>query len=290
MIYIVIPVHNRKEYTRGCLDSLYRQSFQNFQIIVVDDGSTDGTGEMLKEEYPRVITIKGDGNLWWTAATNLGVKYALNNSSDAEDNFVLTLNNDLEVPSNYLETILQDYYEMKPCIVGSAAVDINNHNKLLYAGLKNNYYTAGSKEVAKKYSSYEDFVSKVSHVVSDSLPGRGLLINFSVFKTIGLFDEINFMHYMADVEFAERAKRAGFKNIVSAKAVVYESYETTGMHIDRLSFSEFIGKMSIKTTNIYLPIRYKYALLHSKTKHMYFALDLTRLIVSFFLRAYKLKR
>ena len=77
MIYVVIPVHNRKDFTRNCLLSLQKQSFQAFEVVIVDDGSTDGTAEMLREEFPELPVLKGDGNLWWTASVNMGIKYAL---------------------------------------------------------------------------------------------------------------------------------------------------------------------------------------------------------------------
>src|SRR5258705_1835881 len=89
-IYIIIPVHNRKEFTRNCLYSLERQTRPCHQIIVVDDGSTDGTSEMLAKEFPGVIVLSGDGSLFWTAAINLGVRLALTLGAE----YVLTLNND----------------------------------------------------------------------------------------------------------------------------------------------------------------------------------------------------
>ena len=70
-------MHNRKEYTHQCLLSIYKQTNKNFIVIVIDDGSTDGTGEMITNEFPEVILLKGDGNLWWTKAINLGIKHAL---------------------------------------------------------------------------------------------------------------------------------------------------------------------------------------------------------------------
>jgi len=69
LVYTIIPVHNRKEFTRNCLRSLQRQTVSDrLRIIVVDDGSEDGTDEMLAAEFPEVIVLRGDGNLFWTAA------------------------------------------------------------------------------------------------------------------------------------------------------------------------------------------------------------------------------
>jgi len=73
MIFIVIPVYNRINFTKKCLNSIKQQTYQNYRVVVIDDGSTDGTAALLAEEFPEVHVIQGDGNLWWTAATNLGV-------------------------------------------------------------------------------------------------------------------------------------------------------------------------------------------------------------------------
>jgi GT2 family glycosyltransferase len=70
--WIVIPAHNRKPLTLACLESLARQTFSDFAVAVVDDGSTDGTSEAIQEAFPQVHLILGSGDLWWTRATNLG--------------------------------------------------------------------------------------------------------------------------------------------------------------------------------------------------------------------------
>ena len=103
-IYIVIPVHNRLEATRECLGSLRCQTYKAFKIVVVDDGSTDGTSGLVSQEYPEVTVLKGKGELWWTGATNLGVRYALQDCRG--DDYILTLNNDTFLPPEYLETMI----------------------------------------------------------------------------------------------------------------------------------------------------------------------------------------
>jgi len=68
-IYIIIPVHNRKSLTLACLKNLKTNGdLQKYQVIVVDDGSSDRTAEEVAENYPEVTILKGDGNLWWTGA------------------------------------------------------------------------------------------------------------------------------------------------------------------------------------------------------------------------------
>lgn len=76
-VFVVIPVHNRLSFTRACLESLREQSFRDFTIVVVDDGSTDGTYATLAEEYPEVTLLWGDGDLWWTGAMNRALGWVL---------------------------------------------------------------------------------------------------------------------------------------------------------------------------------------------------------------------
>lgn len=102
MIYIVIPIYNRKNFTRECIVSLQNQTYKNYKIIIIDDGSTDGTKEMLQTEFPEVLVLYGDGNLFWTKAINMGIKKAL--ALGAE--YILTLNNDTIATSDFLEKMI----------------------------------------------------------------------------------------------------------------------------------------------------------------------------------------
>lgn len=99
VIFIVIPVYNRKALTRGCLYSLQQQTDNEFRIIVVDDGSTDGTDKMIQNEFPNITLLKGDGNLWWTGAVNKAVQHVL--SECQLEDYILLLNDDLVVPPDY---------------------------------------------------------------------------------------------------------------------------------------------------------------------------------------------
>ncbi|HZG23054.1 MAG TPA: glycosyltransferase, partial [Chitinophagaceae bacterium] len=95
---IVIAVHNRKNTTLQCLQQLARQTFQDFSIIVVDDGSADGTSAAIRQFFPSVTVINGTGNWWWTRSVNEGIRYAL----DQHASHVLLLNDDTYFTSDYL--------------------------------------------------------------------------------------------------------------------------------------------------------------------------------------------
>ena len=92
IFHVVIPVFNRIQLTTRCLESLLAQTDKGMDIIVIDDGSTDGTSEVIPERFPEVQIIAGDGTLWWSGAVNLGIQQAL--LSAAPEDYILLVNND----------------------------------------------------------------------------------------------------------------------------------------------------------------------------------------------------
>jgi GT2 family glycosyltransferase len=286
MITIVIPVHNRLSFTRQCLQCLAAQTYPNVRVVVVDDGSTDGTGAMIAAEFPEVVVLRGDGNLWWTEATNWGVRYALQHRTPDETDFVLTLNDDTRVGPDYLQTLVDTYLRHKPCLVGSVSVDSSDPERLAYAGTLLEMYTAGGRDLAADYGhSYRALMAKTAAVESDSLPGRGTLIPLEVFDTVGLYDSKHYIHYMSDIEFSVRARKAGYQLVVSVPSVVQEYVEATSSLIThKATWREFWQGLTSFKSPTHLKIRYRFAIDHTKTKHLYFLCDLSRICAGFLLR------
>ena len=105
MVFICIPVFNRLSYTISCIKSIREQSYTHYKTIICDDNSTDGTAEYLLKNAPDVTVLHGDGNLWWTGGTNKCVEYALKIAKP--DDYIFTLNNDTELTSNVLQTLVK---------------------------------------------------------------------------------------------------------------------------------------------------------------------------------------
>jgi GT2 family glycosyltransferase len=288
MVYVIIPVFNRKNLTRQCLISLLNQTYTGFQIIVVDDGSTDGTDEMLVTEFKEAIVLKGNGNLWWTGATNLGIEYTLQHSKSPNTDFVLTLNNDLEVPQNYLEKLVQAAMQNGQSIIGSLSVNISNTEQLSFCGVKWNRYTAKYHSIAKDFHySYKMLKESNQEIVqSDLLPGRGTLIPLIVFLKIGLFDLINFPHYAADEDFSWRARKAGYSLLIPTSTFVKSHIGETGAHIESMKFTiESIKQtfFSIKSP-INFRIRWRWARRNSPLGILYFPMDYSRILYSILMK------
>ncbi len=229
MIYITIPVFNRKAYLKECLESLRKQTNQDFKVIVTDDGSTDGTSEMLAEDFPEVIVLHGDGNLWWTGAINKGVAKAL--ELGKEEDYILALNDDLIVPENYIENFYKLAAAHPDTLVGSVVTYYNNPDEIASGGVRINWMTAKSHKLndGKSLASFgKGFTIEVS-----CLTGRGVLIPSKVFRELGLYND---KHYQqcGDTELPRRAYKAGYKLIVAYDVPVFSHVMDKG-HINHTS-------------------------------------------------------
>ncbi len=223
-IAIIIPVFNRRETTLKCLGLLKNNVLipddTLLQIIVVDDGSTDGTATAIGQAYPEVKILTGDGNLWWTGAINKGVEFALSQNFD----YLLTLNDDMEFDDDFLLQLL--------------AV-ANKNQQALVSSLKLNKRPDGKKQIITAGFNVTGFLKQIDTIHADKLlddiqldevitcdivTGASLLIPALVFKTIGSFDNANFPHHWGDFEFSHRAFLAGFPCMVATKSKIYTDY------------------------------------------------------------------
>ena len=222
MVYVVIPVFNRKHYTQKCLELLMSQTFSSMHVIVVDDGSSDGTSEMIRENFPEVEVIRGTGDWYWTGSAYQGVERALELSA-SDDDYIFMLNDDLEFASDLLERLI-DYIRTKPrSIVQALGSWTDNRNVIHYAGRRLNWWTAkGSGPHEGELCS--DFSEE--HVeIADTLTGRGVLFPIQVFKEVGNYDR-RIIH-RGDPELSRRAAKAGWDLLIYFGAVVY-SYPRVG--------------------------------------------------------------
>jgi len=288
MIYIVIPVFNRLNYTVACIESLLLQSSRDFKIIIVDDGSTDGTINVVQKNFPEIIVLSTTGNQWWSATMNVGIRYALENEITPDD-FVLSLNNDLVVEPDYLEELTNIAGLYPRSIVGSISVDISTRS-VEYVGYHWNAYIASRRTLLQKGLSLEAIQQSHDFLTTSLLPGRGILIPFSCFKAIGLFDEVLFPHYAGDHDFTLRAKHAGYELIISTRAVVLSYVKDTALAaMGKLPVSKYLKQSftSIKSP-LNIMTRYRWAKRHAASPHLvYFTIDMLRISKSLIMNILK---
>jgi len=289
-VYCVIPVHNRKEFTRNCLLCLRKQKKDNFEIIVVDDLSTDGTSEMLDKEFPEVTHLIGDGNLWWSGAMNMGVHHVLG-ICKPEDS-ILALNDDLEVPEDYMEKLSTLRINPPDTLIGSVIVDSKDKTTILHGGTKQNCWHAKREvfNVNEKITSFQEGYSlKVS-----LLTGRGVLIPVKAFRDLGLYRVEHYKQY-GDIEFSKRAERAGYNLIVSYDLIVYsQPLKANNIQPEKTyNFCDLNDYFFNVRSNTNLKFRFWFAYDTSPNFFqgtIFFLFDLVRITVHFFRHIHCLKK
>jgi len=227
-VFVVIPVHNRLELTRACLASLREQSFRDFTVVVVDDGSTDGTSNALANEFPAVTILSGDGSLWWAGAMNVGVGWAL---ARAEwDDVVLSLNDDTIPPPDYLERLLRAHAASPHALVGSLQLSAADRATVIDGGVTVNWATAKYRTAGCGVTADGDACPGPNLRRVDVLGGRGTLIPVEALRRTGPYWEQGLRHYAADYELSRRAQRAGFDLVVDWGSPLYVREAETGTH------------------------------------------------------------
>ena len=255
-ISVVIPTFNRKDYLKKLLIQLGTQKLDSsikLDIIVVNDGSSDYTSEMLSEEFPQVITILGDGNWWWTKCINEGIKLALNNNTD----FVLLFNDDTEIKNNYINDLINDYRTLKSgSILCSASVSLQEKEKIDSAGIK--YFS-------KLFGTYTRYYARNSQIDKnfkgihecDSASGRGTLIPREILLRLGLLDE-KMVQYGSDEDYILCAKEKGVPVFITWNNYVLNHTKLTGAgkFPQDMSFFDYLSTFFNKYTNKSLSLNF----------------------------------
>lgn len=225
-VFVITAVHNSILQTKKFLKSLIRQNYLNTKVIVVDDGSTDGTKEFIVKNYPKIILLKGDGNLWWTGGLNKALEYT--SKIWKKGDYVLTINNDCEFDKSFIGTLAKVSEDNGRAIVGSLETSKDEGNKIMSGVLEVDWDNALFKSIGPKTIS-EAKKYKKRFLETDTLQTKGTLFPIEVFEKIGFLNDKQLPHYASDYEFAMRAKRNGFKLLVSLDAVVYSDIKSTGI-------------------------------------------------------------
>jgi GT2 family glycosyltransferase len=252
-------------------------------VLVVDDGSTDSTGEMIKEEFPEVILLEGDGNLWWTGATNLGVECALSQAN--QNDYILTLNNDTIVKPEYLQCLFDCALNYPKSLIGSIFINEIEESTVVDAGVRINWLTAKYTNLAKGRGYKEILRAGPLIQKVDVLSGRGTLIPIEVFQKIGLYNFQSLPHYGADYEFSHRANIKGYKLLINYEAVSINNVNSIVLNkeIWNLSWLEFAHSFFSTRSPCNIGYRWNFARLTSPKLLLpsFFLFDIGRVFCGF---------
>lgn len=284
-LLVIIPTYNRKSYLFSLLAQLKKQVLNNVEmsITAVVDGSSDGTLEMLENEFPEVNIVYGNGQWWWTKSINEGCKLALKNGSDA----VLLMNDDTEIDQGYVGTLLNKAKQQPDSIIGSLNITRTKPQKIYFSGVKHiAWWKAKSVRYHNIFASFDNHLTGLHPSIL--LMGRGMLIPASVFEKIGFFDQKSFPQYKADLDFVLTAHENNIKTFISWDSIVYSHLELTGKGVTykKNSFFSFLKSFFQENSMTNLVHSFRYFKKHCPLYllPLSFLLDKLRLIYSFLKR------
>ena len=209
-VCIIIPNWNGEKHLKNCLSSLQAQTYSNYEVILVDNGSTDNSVQYLRENFPNVKIIKLNKNMGYGVAINSGLK-----QSNAK--YIVVLNNDTTVEPNWLSelvTVTESDERIGSCqskilslsdptVIDAVGLSINNDGEAQQVG-----------HLIKDKGQYNQIKEVLGACSATVLYLRGAL------SQIGMFDS-DFFAYYEDVDVALRLKNAGWKCMYVPTAIVY---------------------------------------------------------------------
>jgi len=213
-VFIIILNWNGKEDTVECIESVKRLNYPNYEIIVVDNASIDGSVSLFKRKFSDITIIENEKNLGYAEGFNIGIKYAFERDAD----YFLILNNDTIIDKSALSELVK-VAESDPDIgfVSGKVYFYDEPNRLQTVGKKDhpislvgfhigrNEYDNGQYDYIKEYNFIDDVF---------------LLVKKDVYQKVGGYDP-NFFLYCEETDWCARVRRAGFKIIYSPKAKIW---------------------------------------------------------------------
>ena len=229
-VHILLPVHNRCAITSRFIDCLATQTYSNYHLVLIDDGSTDGTAEMVQTKIRNLTVLKGRGDWWWAGSLQQGIDW-LKDKAISSDDIVLMINDDVEIPPDFIETACA---LLKPGMLMQAAICDDATREVLDIGVI-----------------YEDqkmlFRAPKQGEAVNCLTTNGLFVCWRDLQLVGDFYPRLLPHYLSDYEFTMRAYKKGLALSVPANLKLYWNRQTTGFReIKEDSLLPFLKKFFSK--------------------------------------------
>ncbi len=219
-VSIILINLNQEAHTRECIQSLLRLTYTNVEIILVDNGSSDGSGERLHQSFPSVVYFRSDTNLGFPGGNNIGIRWALENGAD----YIMLLNNDTIVDAGFVEPLVQ-YAEANPRAGFQSC-------KIYFASHPQRFWYAGGRLSVNKALSWHRGMNEADQGQYDTIEptefatGCMMIAPRSVIEAIGLIDESLFA-YFEDVDWCLRAHQHGYPSIYNPKAHILHKVSVT---------------------------------------------------------------
>ncbi len=242
-VYIIVLNWNGFEDTANCLKSLQRMTYPNerYKIVVIDNGSLDGSGELLKEAFKDLTVILTSKNLGFSGGNNIGIRFAFENGAD----YIMMLNNDTVVKNDFLEHLVEYMEHNKG--VGAVQPKLMRHgNERVIDSLGQQINKFGAGDIACGEAEKEVFFEP-KEIFGPC--AASVMFRKSVFEKVGFFNETFFMIY-EDVDFSWRMQEKGFSSWLIPSSTVFHKRGVSGSEKNEIMTFHF------QKNQLYLTLKY----------------------------------
>jgi len=210
---------NGKEYIRDCLASAFAQTYPDFVVACVDNGSTDGSPAIVRDEFPEARLIALSENLHYARGTNVGMQEAL---ADPRCEFIVPLNNDTRVDPEWLANLVRAADAPGVGAVAAKLLLMDHPDVLNGAGI---WITRDGAGVDRGWLQKDEGQFDHDPEVFGGSGGAALYRRSSL-ETVGLLDA-DFVAYLEDVDLAWRIRIAGYRAAFAPNAIVYHKHSAS---------------------------------------------------------------
>lgn len=226
-VCVIIPNWNGKKHLEKCLQSLRDQTYTNYEIMIVDNGSTDNSVSYLQKNFPEVIILKLDRNVGYSVAINTGLIHS-------DSKYVVALNNDTIVQPEWLSELIivaESNGQIGSC--QSKILSLSNPSVIDAVGLSVD--NRGNPKQEGYLSKDKGQYNKIREVFGAC--SAAVIYRRQALIQVGLFDR-DFFAYCEDIDIAVRLRIAGWKCMYVPKAIVYHIGSATGR--DKSPFKTYL--------------------------------------------------
>lgn len=214
-IFVVVLNWNGKEVLLNCLRSVFSLDHMNFEVVVVDNASRDGSLESARSSFGRAHFIVNETNNGFAAGMNIGIKFALSKGAQ----YVWVLNNDTVCGRESLRELLSAAEQEDKCAIFSPLI-------LTPSGKA--WFSAGKIDFLRMRAYHTDpdvSIRESEPYESGYLSGCAMFFSRTTIKKVGFFDENYFLYY-EDADLSVRAKKAGCRLLVAPKSVIVHAEQS----------------------------------------------------------------
>lgn len=238
-VWCIVLNWNGWRDTIECLDALKQCTYPNLTLVVVDNGSTDGSIARIREAYPQILVLESKKNLGFAGGNNIGIRYALGHGA----NYIWLLNNDTQPAPDALSALVAKVGTDER--IGAVA------SICYYADAPSTVQAWGGSRV-NLWIGYSRLAMEPRHDEwFDTLNGTSMLISRKAVESVGLLDE-NFFLYSEDTEYCMRLRKMGCRTAIAADSkVLHKVNASTGGN--KLLLDRYQTASTLRLLRLYSP-------------------------------------